>query len=291
MDERVDVLIPTCNRATALAVTLTALASQQPALRIVMSDQSNDLHALDAPELQGVLRYVRHLGHTVEVHRHWPRRGMAEQRAFLLAQARSAHCLFLDDDVITRAGLVAQMKDLLLREACGFVGSALHGLSHAEDHRPHEEAITFWEHGVRPETVAPGSDAWQRHRLHNAANLLHVQQRLGLSPLMPPSMAQPVPQTSPGLMPRPYRVAWVGGCVMYDTAKLRDCGGFDFWEALPADHCGEDVLAQLRVMAKYGGCGLIPSGAYHLELPTTLPDRRINAPLALGPAPAEKRLE
>lgn len=54
-------------------------------------------------------------------------------------------------------------------------------------------------------------------------------------------------------------------------------GGFDFWEALPTNHCGEDVLAQLRVMAKYGGCGMLPSGAYHLELPTTLLDRRINA--------------
>ncbi len=275
MDERVDVLIPTCNRATALAVTLTALACQQPVLRIVISDQSKNLRALDAPELQGVLRYVRHRGHTIEVHRHWPRRGMAEQRAFLLAQAHSAHCLFLDDDVITQPGLIAKMRELLLREACGFVGSALHGLSHADDHRPHEESITFWEHGVSPESVAPDADAWQRHRLHNAANLLHVQQQLGLSP----SMA------------RPYRVAWVGGCVMYDAAKLRDCGGFDFWEALPADHCGEDVLAQLRVMAKYGGCGLIPSGAYHLELPTTLPDRRINAPVALGMTNDRTRLE
>lgn len=266
MDERVDVLIPTCNRATALAVTLTALACQEPALRIVISDQSHNSRELDAPELQGVLRYLRFLGHAVEIHRHRPRRGMAEQRAFLLTRAHSAHCLFLDDDVITEAGLVARIKGLLLREACGFVGSALHGLSYLDDHRPHEEGIAFWEHGVSPESVVPDSIAWQRHRLHNAANLLHVQQRLELSPSKP----------------RPYRVAWVGGCVMYDTAKLRDCGGFDFWEALPADHCGEDVLAQLRVMAKYGGCGLIPSGAYHLELPTTLPDRRVNAPVALG---------
>lgn len=266
MDEHIDVLIPTCDRPIALAVTLTALASQRPLLRIVISDQSAEDDKLDAPELQGVIRYLHYLGHVIEIHRHWPRRGMAEQRAFLLAQARSAHCLFLDDDVITEAGLVARMEGLLLNERCGFVGSALHGLSHVNDYRPDEEAIAFWDGGVMPESVTPDSPAWQRHRLHNAANLLHVQQALALSPLI--SLR--------------YQVAWVGGCVMYDRTKLIDCGGFDFWEALPPEHCGEDVLAQLRVMAKYGGCGLIPSGAYHLELPTTLPDRRINAPVALG---------
>ena len=266
MDERIDVLIPTCDRSAALAVTLTALASQRPCLRIVISDQSGDESALEAPVLQGVLRYLRHAGHAVELLRHWPRRGMAEQRAFLLARAQSAYCLFLDDDVFTEAGLLTRMKDLLEREQCGFVGSALHGLSHLDDHRPDEEVIAFWDGGVRPESVTPQSHAWRRHRLHNAANLLHVQQRLAL----PPRAS------------RPYKIAWVGGCVLYDRAKLLDCGGFDFWEALPPEHCGEDVLAQLRVMAVYGGCGLLPSGAFHLELPTTITDRRVDAPFALS---------
>ena len=67
------------------------------------------------------------------------------------------------------------------------------------------------------------------------------------------------------------------------AAKLRAAGGFDFWPQLPADHCGEDVLAQLRVMQRYGGCGIIPSGAYHLELPTTLRERRVDAPYVLWP--------
>jgi hypothetical protein len=68
---------------------------------------------------------------------------------------------------------------------------------------------------------------------------------------------------------------------MFDTAKLRSAGGFDFWRELPAEHCGEDVLAQLRVMERYGGCGLIPSGAYHMEVPTTIPMREIDAPKVL----------
>ncbi len=280
MDKAVDVLIPTCNRPTAWAITLTALARQSPSLRIIISDQSDDERNLAKPELKGVIRYLCHLGHNLETHRHWPRRGMAEQRAFLLAQVRARHCLFLDDDVIVDDGLIEQMRALLICEECGFVGSAVHGLSYINDHRPDEESIIFWDEKVSPETVTPRSTAWQRHRLHNAANLLHVQQLI----------------CSPASSPCPYRIAWVGGCVMYDTARLRDCGGFDFWEALPAAHCGEDVLAQLRVMAKYGGCGILPSGAYHLELPTTVTDRRINAPFVLElvnsspPCPQNRKL-
>jgi hypothetical protein len=76
---------------------------------------------------------------------------------------------------------------------------------------------------------------------------------------------------------------------MYDAAKLRAVGGFAFWKQLPCDHCGEEVLAQLRLMARFGGCGLIPSGAYHQELPTTVPLRDVDAPkvLALHPLPDE----
>ncbi len=42
-----------------------------------------------------------------------------------------------------------------------------------------------------------------------------------------------------------------------------------------------DVLAQLRVMARFGGCGLLPSGVYHQELPTTVVERRVDAPKLL----------
>jgi hypothetical protein len=34
-------------------------------------------------------------------------------------------------------------------------------------------------------------------------------------------------------------------------------------------------------MARHGGCGLIPSGAYHQELPTTITARDVDAPLVL----------
>ena len=67
------------------------------------------------------------------------------------------------------------------------------------------------------------------------------------------------------------------------------CMGRPFWRELPPQHCGEDVLAQQRVMARFGGCAILPSGAYHMELPTMVTARAIDAPyvLPLADPPAE----
>jgi GT2 family glycosyltransferase len=263
--DAIDVLVPTCERPAALAVTLASLAAQPAApLRIVISDQSR-ASAFEQAEVLAVLRYLQAGGRTVETWRHLPRRGMAEQRAFLLARARAPYCLFVDDDVILEPDLVGRLHRTIVEQGCGFVGSALHGLSYRGQRRPAQEAIEFWDGPVEPETVRPGSPAWERHHLHSAANLFHVQARLG----------------SGRAATRCYRVAWIGGCVLFDTAKLRAAGGFEFWRELPAEHCGEDVLAQLRVMERFGGCGIIPSGAYHMELPTTITRREVDAPQVL----------
>jgi len=87
---------------------------------------------------------------------------------------------------------------------------------------------------------------------------------------------------------RLYKVAWVGGCVLFDTAVLRAAGGFRFWTELADGHVGEDVVAQLHVMALAGGAGLVPSGAWHQEVPTTIPHERrtVDAPYVLFPSPA-----
>ncbi|MDN4038842.1 glycosyltransferase family A protein [Massilia sp. YIM B02443] len=265
----IDVLVPTCARPAALAVTLASIGAQDwPALRVIVSDQSHGRGALAAPEVVAVLRYLQARGHKVNTWQHLPRRGMAEQRAFLLSQVRAAWCLFVDDDVILEPDLVRRLHATLVAHGCGFAGSAVHGLSYRGQLRPAEEDIAFWDGRVAPETVVPGSRAWRRHRLHSAANLFHLQSRAG-------------GDAGPDAATRAYRVAWVGGCVLFDTAKLRAVGGFDFWPELPDAHCGEDVLAQLRVMQAYGGCGVFPSGAYHMELPTTLKERMVDAPLAL----------
>jgi len=263
----IDVLIPTCDRPTALAVTLTSLLAQTASpLRVVVSDQGETQPVETQRETQAVVRILRARGHRVEILPHLPRRGLAEQRHFLLGQAHARHVLFLDDDVVVEPDLVSRLHATLVEQGCGFVGSAPIGLGFAGDRRPYEETIEFWEGPVEAETVTPDSAAWQRHRLHSAANLWHLQTRLALD----------------ARRQRVYRVAWVGGCVLFDAHKLREAGGFDFWPELPAEHCGEDVLAQLRVMKRFGGCAVIPSGAYHQELPTTVPRREFDAPRLLS---------
>ena len=329
----IDVLVPSCGRPAALAVTLASVAAQDwPALRVVVSDQTEGASALGQPEVVAVLRYLRARHRRVETWHHLPRRGMAEQRAFLLAQARAPYSLFVDDDVILEPDLVTRLHEVIAEHGCGFAGSAVHGLSYLGQSRPDEEGIAYWEGRVAPETVAPGGEAWERHRLHNAANLFHLQERLRLmggdvrvgdvrvgdmrvgdmrvgdmrvgdmrvgdmrvgdvrvGDMRPDELcardvtmdgvrAGDIGAGKPSARPtRVYKVAWVGGCVLFHTAKLRAAGGFDFWPRLPAEHCGEDVLAQLRVMRTYGGCGILPSGAYHMELRTTLADRKVDAP-------------
>ena len=119
---------------------------------------------------------------------------------------------------------------------------------------------------VEPEFITPQGSGWQRYALHNAANILHIQEKLQLTPDMQ----------------KKYKIAWVGGCVLYDAAKLREIGGFEFWRDVPEEHAGEDVLAQLRVMKRYGGCGLIPSGAYHQEAATTVTKPELRYPKRAG---------
>ena len=264
----IDVLVPTRNRQCALAVVLTALSAQSHQhFSVVVSDQSDADGVFETPEVAAVIRLLEARNVPVRTLRNIPRRGMAQQRAFLLSQAGAPYCLFLDDDVIMESDLLERMLRTLHEQQCGFVGSALHGLSYRGEIRPHQQQIEFWNSRVTPERIEPGSRAWARHHLHSAANLFHVQRQLGLT----------------RARTRHYRVAWVGGCVLFDSARLREAGGFDFWQELPAEHCGEDVLAQLRVMARFGGCGIIPSGAYHMELPTTIPARAVDAPWVLHP--------
>ncbi len=54
-------------------------------------------------------------------------------------------------------------------------------------------------------------------------------------------------------------------------------GGFSWWDHLPPEHAGEEVVVQFLLLNRYGGCGILPSGTYHLGLPTNVPDRRRNA--------------
>ncbi|MEA2526907.1 MAG: hypothetical protein QOF73_4134 [Thermomicrobiales bacterium] len=259
----VDVLIPTCGRKTGLAVVLTSLLGQTfPDFDVVISDQTADDGVyLDSIEIGTLVQALRRRGHRVELRRHLPRRGMAEQRQFLLERSRAPYVHYLDDDVLLDPPVLGRMLDVIRSEGCGFVGAAAVGLQFLEDVRPHQQEIEVWVGPVAPEPFTPETVPWERHLVNNAANPLHLEERL----------------TPNGEVVR-YKVAWIGGAnVLYDRAKLLDVGGFRFWPRLPREHAGEEVVVQWLLIRRHGGCGVLPSGTYHLGLPTQVADRTRNA--------------
>lgn len=264
-DRELDVLIPTRDRAPELAVTLSGLAAQSLGrvgldFGVAVSDQSDGPPPWDASPVAAMVRVLRHVGRPVLLTRHLPRRGLAENRAHLLALSAARYVLCLDDDVWLEPGGVDRMLAAIHELGCGFVGSFVHGLSYVDDVRPDaHDVYEEWPGRPEPELVRPSTPEWDRARMHAAANLLHLTRRLDLRD---------------GEW-RAYKVAWVGGCVLYDRRKLIDAGGFEFWRRVPAEHAGEDVAAQLAVMARYAGAGIVPSGAYHQEAPTTVPNRDV----------------
>lgn len=265
----VDVLIPSCNRKTGLAMVLTSLLGQTfTNFNVIVSDQSADESILESLEIQMAARALRWHGHEVTLHRHLPRRGLAEQRNFLLEQSAAPYVHFIDDDVLLDPPVLERMLGVLRADGCGFVGCAATGLHHLHDVRPHQQQIELWMGPVRPEPFDPDTLhlVWDRHKINNAANPLHLEQRL----------------CADGNVVR-YKIAWVGGAnVLYDRAKLLDVGGFSWWSRLPPEHAGEEVVVQFLLIRKYGGCGILPSGTYHLDLPTTVEDRRANATALFG---------
>ena len=259
----VDVLIPTCRRKTALAIVLTSLVGQTfRDFDVVLSDQTEDDAAyLDSPEIRTVIDALRFRGHRVETHRHLPRLGMAEQRHFLLGRSAAPYVHFLDDDVLLEPDVMRRMLDVIRGESCGFVGAAATGLPHLGDVRPHESDIELWDGPVEPEPFSPAWVGWERHLVNNAANPLHLERRL-----------------APDGETVRYKVAWVGGAnVLYDRQKLLAVGGFGFWDRLPPAHGGEEAVVQFLLNRRFGGCAVLPSGTYHIGLPTNVPYRERNA--------------
>ena len=270
----VDVLIPTMGRKTGLAVVLTGLLGQTFAdFDVVVSDQTEDgAGYLESIEIETLTRALRRRGHRVALHRHLPRRGLAEQRQFLLDQSRAPFVHYLDDDVLLDPPTLGRMLGVMRAEGCGFVGCAAPSLAYLDDIRPHQQGIELWEGPVRPEPFAPDAIPWERHLVNNAANPLHLEQRF-----------------APDGETVRYKVAWVGGAnVLYDRAKLLDVGGFGFWDRLPPEHAGEEAVVQFLLIRRYGGCGILPAGTYHLGLPTNVPDRARNATELFGELMAER---
>ncbi|MBV9920208.1 MAG: glycosyltransferase [Pseudonocardia sp.] len=266
---QIDVLIPTKDRPIELATTLAGVAAQSGVrLRIVIADQSEGPASYATPAATMLISALRRRGTPVKLCRNLPRRGIAEQRSFLLSEATAPAVLYLDDDVWLEPGVILRLHNALRDLGCGFVAAAMQGLSHLDDRRPDECApFEIWGGSVEPESIPKNGPQWSRWTLGNAANGVHLAESLGLDL---------------GILPPPerwvaYKIAWAAGCVLFDRAALLDAGGFDFWSALPEGGHGEDVLVQLRVMARRGGAGILPSGAYHQQSPTSIPERSTSA--------------
>lgn len=258
----VDVLIPTCGRKTALAITLTGLLAQTfTDFAVIIADQTTTEPYLNSGEIRSLCLALELQGHPVRLLTNLPPRGIAQQRHFLLEQAGAPLVHFLDDDVLLGPAMLARMVETLQSEGCGFVGAGVSGLRHIHDLRPEDlEPFEPWHGPVRPEPHTWETIPWQRYTLHIRDNPLHLS-RL---------------HAADGRTVR-YRVAWVGANVLYDRRKLLDVGGFSWWTELPANHSGEEVLAQLLLARRYGGCGILPAEAYHLDIPTQTADRDVKA--------------
>jgi len=264
----VDVLIPTCGRKTGVAVVLASLVGQTfTDFDVIISDQTTPEECyLESIEIDTLVRALRWHGHQVTLNRHLPRRGMGEQRQFLLEQSRARYVYYLDDDVLLDPPVLERLLSVIQQEGCGFVGTAATGLNFLDDERPHEQQIELWDGPIRPEQFDAEHIPWDRHKINNAANPLHLERRLIRN----------------GECLR-YKVAWIGGASsLYDREKLVRVGGFSWWDQLPAEHAGEEVLAQFLLIREYGGCAILPSGTYHLGLPTTIEKRERNATELFG---------
>jgi glycosyltransferase involved in cell wall biosynthesis len=259
----VDVLIPTYRRKTGLAVTLTSLLGQTfTDFDVIISDQTPDDESYrDSREIHTLLRALRWHGHQVQWHRHLPSRGLAEQRQFLLSRSQAPYVHYIDDDVLLDPPVMARMLRVIRQAGCGFVGCPATGLEYLDDVRPQQQAaFEVWDGPIVPEPAAPAA-IWDRHSVNNAANPLHLERQL----------------VNGDQIVR-YKVAWVGGAnVLFDRAKLLDVGGFSWWNELPPEHAGEEVVIQFLLLRKYGGCGILPSGTYHLGLPTSVEGREHSA--------------
>jgi GT2 family glycosyltransferase len=254
----IDVLLPTYNRTHSFLATLAGVALQEHTdMHVIVADQGNEAVGDDQTAIT-LGNVIEARGGRVTWHRRPQVHGIAEQRDFLLGQATARWVLYLDDDVIMEPWVAGTLLEVVDEQGCGFAGAFPAGLSHRDDVRPEQQVLEFFAHDrVVPETVTPGSAAWDRWNLHRAANLWHAARG---------------DDVAGGRAVRPYRVAWVASCVLYDREKLEQVGGFGFWRRLPRYHSGEEVLVQNLLMRLWGGCGIIPSGTYYTQLPSTVLD-------------------
>jgi glycosyltransferase involved in cell wall biosynthesis len=252
----VDVLLPTCNRRESLIMTLAGLATQSLAdFGLIVADQSDE-PANVSVVVRSLCGVIEARGGRVRWHHRPQLHGIAEQRDFLLRESSADAVLYIDDDIFIEPWVLARLLTTLRDEGCGFVGAFGAGTSYLNDERPEQQIVERWDGPVLPEVVEPEGHGWERWNLHRAANTYHAGRRVPAGEVWR------------------YKVAWVAACILYDRQKLLDVGGFSFWEQLPRFHSGEEVLVQNLLMRRFGGCCILPSGAWFSESPSTVLNER-----------------
>src|SRR5215216_2899047 len=117
----VNILIPTYKRLKALAVTLTSLYYQsEKSFDIIIADQSTNDDIEKDNSIQTIIRLFRIKGNRVTILKNLPRKGMAQQRQFLLEHSEARYSVFLDDDVILEPYVIRNMRQVLEKHRCGF---------------------------------------------------------------------------------------------------------------------------------------------------------------------------
>jgi hypothetical protein len=251
----VDVLIPTTGPPASLGATLSSLVNQRyPSFRVMATWPPLD--EADEPELSGLVRLLETGGHPVRfVDARAPTRDGGRVQA-LLDLVAAEYVFVVDDGIFLEADLLGRLVGGLRASGGALLGSSVVDLRFRDEHRPDEEVIEFWDGPVRPEEIGADSRAWARRKVHRGANMQHLRERL------------------PRTRDRLYHVADIGGCVLYDTAKLRSVGGFRPLRAHgrhPSIPLSTTSATQLRLLDRYGGAGLFPSGAYRLTPIATEP--------------------
>jgi GT2 family glycosyltransferase len=85
----INILIPTYNRLEALAITLTSLYYQsEKEFDVIIADQSPNDDLETDNSVQTIVRLFETQGNHVTILKNLPRRGMAQQRQFLLEHSQ-----------------------------------------------------------------------------------------------------------------------------------------------------------------------------------------------------------
>lgn len=244
-----DVLIANPLWSPGLPLTLGSLIGQTVRPRKVIIVDAGSRSCREDREVCAALRVLNELGSETESVLNPSVFGIGQRQA-LLERTDAPYALFLDHNVVLEPDLIDRLAAALTLQGCGFIGSYPNqavdiGTFGEEGDDLQDAEFEPWLGTVAPEVVTPGNPAWRRRRIHTNG----VQQLI--------CRMMRITRERPLL----YRIASCEGCYLADVSKLRAVGGY-VPRTEPPVPWPEDLIAQLRLMARFGGAAIAPSGAW-----------------------------